>query len=249
MIFASAVIAALFLSLGAARAPSSSAPIVHESRSNVPAGWTAVRRADPGMILPFRIGLAQPNLDNIEAFLMDVSHPESPNYGKHWSPAKVAATFRPSNEAVDTVRTWLVDSGLSEDRVRLSTSGGWLHANVTIEEAERLLGTEYYVYQHSDDEDLEHIACHEKYHLPEQVSKHVEIVTPTLHFDVKPRRVPVQVEKLERRSSASSSAANAHAIGQPGFGTSFLKTKGTLDVSVHVSYGVCGYKLTYVVIG
>ncbi|PCH35493.1 subtilisin-like protein [Wolfiporia cocos MD-104 SS10] len=119
--------------------------------------------------------------------------------------------------------------------IRLSTSGGWLHANVTIEEAERLLGTEYYVYQHSDDEDLEHIACHEKYHLPEQVSKHVEIVTPTLHFDVKPRRVPVQVEKLERRSSASSSAANAHAIGQPGFGTSFLKTKGTLDAEALLS--------------
>lgn len=209
--------------------PSSSLPpVVHESRSHIPAGWAPVRRAEPGMILPFRIGLAQPNLENIEAYLMDVSHPESPNYGKHWSPAKVAETFRPSSESVDTVRTWLGDSGVEVDRVKLSTSGGWLQANVTIEEAERLLLTEYYVYQFSGDEHYEHVACHEKYHLPQHVAKHVEIVSPTLHFDVKPKRSPSQ---LQKRSEASGST-NAHAIGQPGFGTSFPKTSGTVEASV-----------------
>jgi len=219
------LVASLSLAFCVAAVPSGSPSVVHESRSHVPRGWVPVRRAEPSMILPFRIGLAQPNLENIEAFLMDVSHPDSPNYGKHWTPARVAQTFRPTTEAVDTVRAWLEDSGIELDRVRLSPSGGWLNVNVTIQEAEELLGTEYYTYQFGDDEDYTHVACHEKYHLPEHVSKHVEIMTPTLHFDVKPKRTPSQIMK---RSEAPDSV-NAHAIGQPGFGPSFPKTAGTIE--------------------
>ncbi|KZT04003.1 subtilisin-like protein [Laetiporus sulphureus 93-53] len=223
------LLAALSLGLSIAGAPSaSSLSVVHESRNNVPAGWAPVRRAEPDMILPFRIGLAQPNLENLEAFIMDVSHPESPNYGKHWSSTKVAETFRPSKETVDTVRAWLIENGLEDDRVKLSFGGGWLKANVTIAEAERLLGTEYYVYQFGDDEDYTYIACHEKYHLPEHVSEHVELVTPTLHFDVKPRRSPAKLEKFEKRA-ATSYNSSAHSVGQPGFGVSFPKTSGTIQ--------------------
>ncbi|TFY61990.1 hypothetical protein EVJ58_g4155 [Rhodofomes roseus] len=172
----------------------------------------------------------EPNLENIEEYIMDVSHPESPNYGKHWTPAKVASTFRPTKESVDTVRTWLVESGVASERVKLGTGGSWIKVNVTIEEAERLLGTEYYVYQFGEDESHTHVACHEKYHLPEHVSKHVEIVSPTLHFDTKPRGPAGQWQKVGSRDDASASSnSSAHAIGQPGFGTSFPKTTGTVQ--------------------
>ncbi|EMD32917.1 hypothetical protein CERSUDRAFT_98929 [Gelatoporia subvermispora B] len=145
------------------------------------------RRAEPGALLPLRIALKQNNLDNLEEFLLDVSHPASPNYGKYWTPAKVAQSFRPSSEAVDTVRMWLIDSGLEPAKIALSPTGGWIHATVTVSEAESLLGTEYYVY-HSKRGDEQHIACEGTYHLPEHVSKHVDIVTPTLHFDAKVKR-------------------------------------------------------------
>lgn len=202
--------------------------VVHESRSHVPRGWNAVRRAEPDLILPLRIGLAQPNLENIEAYLLDVSHPSSPNYGKHWTPGRIAETFRPTTESVETVRSWLVDvGGLEPERVRLSVGGGWLQVDVSVEEAERLLATEYHVYQFEDDVARTHVACHEKYHLPEDVAKHVEIVTPTLHFDVKPKGKPVQ---LQKRDEPSSESVNAHAVGQPGFGVSFPKTSGTTHV-------------------
>lgn len=190
--------------------------VVHESRSAVPSGWTLVRRAEPHTTLPLRIGLAQSNLENLESYILDVSHPESPNYGKHWSPAQIAQTFRPSAESVDTVRTWLVESGIEAHRVKLSKSGGWLLANVTVSEAESLLGAEYYVYQHDVEEQPEHLACAGKYHLPEHVSKHVELVTPTLHFDA----------KLRRRNEPS---VNARTIGQPGQSTSYPKTTGMIS--------------------
>ncbi|OCH90819.1 subtilisin-like protein [Obba rivulosa] len=161
--------------------------VPHETRRSIPHGWQPIQRAEPSMVLPLRIGLAQSNTHLLESFLNDVSHPVSPNYGKHWSPAKVAETFRPSNESLETVRAWLADNGIQAHRTRVSHGGGWIHTDVTIEEAEALLGTDYYVYQNAA-EDREHIACGSTYHLPEHVSKHVELITPTLHFDVPKRR-------------------------------------------------------------
>ncbi|CDO76124.1 hypothetical protein BN946_scf184876.g17 [Trametes cinnabarina] len=159
--------------------------VVHESRRSLPTGWTPVRRAELDLVVPLSIGLVQSNLENLEAYLLDVSHPDSPNYGQHWTPAQVADAFRPSQASVDAVRSWLVKEGqIDADRITVSKSGSWILANVTVREAEELLGTEYYVYQHGQD-GKEHLACHQAYHVPKHVSKHVDLITPTLHFDTK----------------------------------------------------------------
>ncbi|EIW53707.1 subtilisin-like protein [Trametes versicolor FP-101664 SS1] len=180
-----------FFALGVASLALAARPVrrvAHETRRSLPTGWTPIRRAEPDRVLPLSVGLVQSNLENLEAYLLDVSHPDSPNYGQHWTPARVADTFRPSPASVDAVRTWLVEDGqIGVDRIALSGSGAWLVANVTVDEAEQLLGTEYYVYQHEED-GREHLACHQGYHLPEHVSKHVDLITPTLHFDTKVTR-------------------------------------------------------------
>ena len=175
--------------------------LVHEKRDTAPPGWAPVRRADGDVKLPLRIALTQPNLASLEDYLLDVSHPDSANYGKHWSAAKVAETFRPSPDAIKAVLDWLQDEGFEAHRVKLSKGGSWVHADVTVAEAESLLGTEYHVYQHGET-GTEHIACEEKYHLPEHVAEHVDLVMPTLHFDV---------HTIGRRSIELS-------IGQPGVG-------------------------------
>ncbi|EPS94928.1 hypothetical protein FOMPIDRAFT_1025983 [Fomitopsis schrenkii] len=224
------LVALLALALCAVAVPAPAGHVVHETRAHLPRGWAPVRRAEPDMVLPFRVGLVQPNLEYIEEYIMDVSHPESANFGKHWSPAKVAATFRPSDESVESVRGWLVESGIAAERVKIGTGGSWMKVNVTVAEAERLLGTEYHVYQYGDDESYTHVGCHEKYHLPEHVSKHIDIVSPTLHFDAMPRGPAGQWQKVGGRDTSSTNASySAHAIGQPGFGTSFPKTKGTIQ--------------------
>ncbi|GBE84917.1 subtilisin-like protein [Sparassis latifolia] len=194
--------------------------VVHESRRYLPSGWTPVRRAEPSIVLPLRIGLVQQNLADIETYLLDVSHPDSPNYGEQWSPAKVASMFRPSSESVDAVHGWLVESGVDAPRVRLSAGSGWIQVNVTIEEAEHLLSTEYYVYEYGSGEGVEHIACEGMYHLPEDVSKHVDFITPTLHFDAKPKRNPELKKRISARQvNANVSIANISSI--------YPKTTGT----------------------
>ncbi|KAI0824504.1 subtilisin-like protein [Trametes gibbosa] len=177
--------------------------VAHETRRSLPVGWTPVRRAEPDRVLPLSVGLVQSNLENLETYLMDVSHPDSPNYSQHWTPAKVADTFRPSAESVESVHRWLVEDGrIDAERIALSQNGAWILANVTVDEAEQLLGTEYYVYEHEGD-GREHLACHGRYHLPQHVSMHVDLITPTLHFDTKVTR-HASVDATETIGSAKN---------------------------------------------
>ncbi|KAI0696744.1 Pro-kumamolisin, activation domain-containing protein [Cytidiella melzeri] len=125
-------------------------PLVrHEARRALPPLWEHAHRAPADATLPLRIGLAQSNIDRIEEYLLDVSHPESSNYGNHWSAAEVADKFRPSSETVDVVREWLVKKGIDPSKIQLSKNGGWIEAKVSVAEAEDLLKTEYHVYNHA----------------------------------------------------------------------------------------------------
>ena len=152
------------------------------SGRSVPTGWSLHRRADPDLLIPLKFSLAQSNIDKLEAFLLDIADPASPNYGKHWSPAKVTETFRPAKETVDAVHSWLVDdAGIAAHKIRLNKNGDVMQLNLTIAEAERLLGTEYFVYT-DDASGGEHVGCHQGYTLPEHVSKHVDFVWPTVQF-------------------------------------------------------------------
>ncbi|KAI0787605.1 subtilisin-like protein [Fomes fomentarius] len=155
--------------------------VVYGSR-DIPRGWSLHRRADPDAFIPLKFALVQSNVHNLDTYLLDVADPSSPNYGQHWSPAKVADTFRPSAESVETVRSWLVnDSAIDPHKIQLSRNGDVIRLNITVAQAEEVLGTEYYVYR-SGEEGHERLGCHQGYSLPEHVSKHVEFVWPTIHL-------------------------------------------------------------------
>lgn len=132
-------------------APSQRAPlsILHEKRAAEPLDWELTRRLGADKVIPLRFGLTQQNLHRVEEMLMAVSHPESPTYGQHYKPAEIVDLFAPSAETISTVTKWLVDSGFSRDRLRLSANKGWLAMNASVAEVEELLGAEYYVYTHT----------------------------------------------------------------------------------------------------
>lgn len=73
--------------------------------------------------------------------------PNPPTSKNNWSPEQVIATFAPSTETVDTVRNWLYEEGIDTSRV-LILPKVWIQGNATVEEAERLLQTQYNVYSH-----------------------------------------------------------------------------------------------------
>ena len=69
--------------------------VVHEKRDKTNFAWTKSSRVPQDQILPLRIALTQSNLEKGHDWLMDVSHPSSPNYGKHWTFAEVKNAFKP----------------------------------------------------------------------------------------------------------------------------------------------------------
>lgn len=159
-----------------------------------------------------RIALTQKNLHKADEFLMDVSHPESPNFGKHWTTKQVAETFAPSEESVNAVVAWLKSSGISRERISSTQSMGWLKFDATVAQAEDLLKTKFFRHEHTTT-GKPHIGC-DVYHIPEHLKPHVDLITPTVHFDTK---VPQLQEKraaapnpVEKR--ATSTAAEGHAV-------------------------------------
>ncbi|XMA16888.1 hypothetical protein WAI453_009679 [Rhynchosporium graminicola] len=169
--------------------------VVHERRDRLPAHWVKSARIHEDSVIPMRIALTQNNLHKGDEFLMDVSDPESPNFGKHWSAKQVADMFAPSHKTISSVYGWLADYGVTSDRVKQSQSLNWIHANVTVGEAERLMNTKYYEFTHRES-GQSHIAC-EEYSVPERVQQHVDFITPTLHFDAK-------IEKSKKRRAMSA---------------------------------------------
>ncbi|KAJ6617128.1 subtilisin-like protein [Mycena sp. CBHHK59/15] len=145
--------------IAAAAAQTLSPSVQHAKRTRLPAGWARARRHAPDAVLPLRFGLTQPNADmaSLEALLNDVSHPDSPNYGAHWSPARVAQHFAPKDETVHAVVSWLTESGVSRERVRVSKTKGWVMLNASVAETEALLNTEYHVFLH-EASGAEHVA-------------------------------------------------------------------------------------------
>ncbi|KAH8821627.1 peptidase S8/S53 domain-containing protein [Xylogone sp. PMI_703] len=150
--------------------------VVHEKRDSAPKSWVKRDKLHPKALLPMRIGLKQQSLDRGYEFLMDVSHPSSSNYGKHWTSDEVIAMFAPDDKTVETVRQWLIEFGIAPERITHTDNRGWLAFDATTEEAEGLLHTEFYGYEHKTTGHVS-AAC-DSYHLPKHIQEHVDFITP-----------------------------------------------------------------------
>jgi tripeptidyl-peptidase-1 len=231
------ILAALVVAVSASPISTRSNHVVHERRAEPPPNWLRHSRLHPAVIFTVRIGLTQQNLHRAEEFINQVAHPESPNYGKHWSAQKIAGTFAPSTEAVDAVKSWLSESGIELSRVKMSKSRNWLVFNATASEAESLLKTEYHLYNHNSGH--RHVAC-EQYSIPSHLTEHIDIVTPTVHFDKRigmPRRLqkhenlPAPLRELNRRTIATPHGllGSPEDSSNPKQGPSIVNALMTLD--------------------
>jgi tripeptidyl-peptidase I len=117
-----------------------------------------------------------------------------------------------SQETSQTVKAWLIESGIDEDRITLAQGLGWFHFDATVEEAEQLLRTKYHLFGHLSS-GKPHVACDE-YSVPEHVSEHIDFITPTIHFDSKVHNLPGGASVNKRDSSSSEDRLNVgHRVG------------------------------------
>ncbi|KAG9941557.1 subtilisin-like protein, partial [Aureobasidium melanogenum] len=184
--------------------------VIHEKRDTAPMGWNKGERLDRRALLPMKIALTQRNLDQAAEYLYEVSHPESPKYGQHWTAQEVADHFAPSDETISSVMDWLIASGISSDSIKLSKGKNWINLEASADQAESLLNTKYHVYEHGVT-GQPHIGCDE-YSLPKHLKDHIDFVTPSLHFDTR----VTERKKVEKRDVTPNTGKQ---IGQPSSGS------------------------------
>ena len=176
-----------------------------------------------------RVALTQSNLHKAEEYLMEVSHPDSPKFGQHWTAKQVAEAFAPKQESVDAVTEWLTNSGVAPERISGSQSLGWLKFDATVAEAEELLKTKYYLHKHIVT-GKPHVACSE-YHVPEHLQPHVDFITPTVHFDAKVHHAVIPEQDIEKPEIEKRAPTTTAAAGVP------VRTKAAVNVITNPKNG------------
>ncbi|KAH8662151.1 Pro-kumamolisin [Xylariales sp. PMI_506] len=226
--------------------------VVHEERRTAKSSWAPVRRPHQSWALPVRIGLTQSNLDRAEEFVNAVAHPKSASYGKHWTPKQIVDTFAPKQESIDAVKEWLQVEGIEGNRIKLSKGRHWLEFKATVSEVERLLKTTYHMYKHRQ-HGQSHIAC-DKYYIPEHLVEHIDLITPTVHFDRRVghergnRKIKVseeQNQELRKRGSVKRQAAGlGSGIIRTGENDGFSPKQGGKILNALASLDNCDQMLT-----
>ena len=131
-----------------------SSPLVLHEKRYISGGLNRGERIDgTTSVTKFKIGLKQANLENIYDHLLNISHPDSPHYGRLWSAEEVRKTFAPSEESVQAVRGWLETSGFE-----VTERNGWLSFTSTIAQVEDVFKAEYHEYHGPDNEGMR-IGC------------------------------------------------------------------------------------------
>jgi len=247
-IFAS-ILATLAVAVSAKPLRRASRHVIHERRPAAGRNWVKYSRVHHSAILPVQIGLAQQNLHRAEEFINEVAHPDSARYGQHWSKEKVVETFAPSQETIDSVKEWLEAEGISSDRVSMSQSRSWLRFNATAAEMEKLLKTQYHVFR-NDIHGHPHVAC-DQYHVPEHLSKHIDIITPTVHFDQRvghnrqKTKIPVAEDlqtELKKRSLSKRQRPEKGIVGGPSDAS--LPKQGATITNALMSLDQCDTMIT-----
>ncbi|KAI0870438.1 peptidase S8/S53 domain-containing protein [Hypoxylon argillaceum] len=169
--------------------------VIHERRDGAPERWTRISKASSDSPIDLRFALKQNNLERAEQYMREVSHPESKNFARFWTPQEVISTFAPSEATVSDTVQWLLQMGIPSKRIAPSTGRNWIKVESTVAEAEKLLDTTYSLYE--ADEGTTLVAC-ESYAIPANIQQHIDFVSPTIQFDP---RMGIATERTVRREA------------------------------------------------
>ncbi|SPO01023.1 related to Tripeptidyl-peptidase sed4 [Cephalotrichum gorgonifer] len=149
--------------------------------------------------ITLEIGLKMQKVDKLESLLRDVSDPRSPNYGKYLTADEVNEMFRPTEESSTAVKSWLLGQGIKD----IEDRGFYINFATTVEGANRLLNASFSYY---DIQGTKKLRTRE-YSIAHDVSRHIELVTPTTYFGTTKPFLPVYLPVSEEGDELASLAA------------------------------------------
>ncbi|KAI9455152.1 tripeptidyl peptidase A [Lactarius psammicola] len=161
----------------------SGAPHALKLRQSIapPRNWVDLGRAPPTHVIPLRIALPQPRFPELERHLTEISDPFHSRYGEHLQKEDVEELVAPHASSVDAVHEWLETHGIQKEACHKSPAGDWVTVRLPVVQAEKMLGTEFRVWKHTQDGDV--LVRTTEYSLPAHLDKHIELIQPTTAFN------------------------------------------------------------------
>ncbi|KAF8972690.1 peptidase S8/S53 domain-containing protein [Flammula alnicola] len=148
---------------------------------DIPRGWELKAPAPANYMFDLRIGLKQHGIDDLIDNLMEISDPFHSRYSQHLTKEEVEAFTAPHPDSVEAIDAWLEFHGIdASSALQRSKAGEWITLRVSVEQAERMLGTKYNVYHHATSG--EDVVRTLGYSLPKELHSHVDVVAPTTYF-------------------------------------------------------------------
>ncbi|KAH9036021.1 peptidase S8/S53 domain-containing protein [Lactarius deliciosus] len=175
-----------------------------------------------------------PRFPELEQHLSEISDPFHPSYGKHLSKEDVEALVAPHASSVDAVREWLESHGVQEEACHQSPAGDWVTVRLPVMQVEKMLGTEFRMWKHTEDGDA--LVRTTQYSLPPHLDEHIELIQPTTVFNrAKAQRTTYHFIDLDPVTSSQSLSAK---VTVPGSGV-------TVDASCNMTITVSCLKQLY----
>uniref|UniRef100_A0A4W5RG55 Tripeptidyl peptidase I n=1 Tax=Hucho hucho TaxID=62062 RepID=A0A4W5RG55_9TELE len=172
----------------------------------IPEDWTRVGRIAPTEKLELTFALRQQNVDQLEHLLLQVSDPESAQYGKHLTLEEVTALVRPSQLTQKVVHHWLQSHGVTDCQTILTQD--FLQCTMSTQVAEALLpGIEFHRYVRDG---ISLVRSSSAYQVHEDVLQHLDFVGGVHRFPPKGQDLNEVLTK-RRQSGAKFHLGNTPA--------------------------------------
>lgn len=146
--------------------------------------WEVVLDAPSNAVVELTLKLRERNTDWLHKYFQEVSDPRHANYARYLTAEQLERRMAPRDAAVSTVRGWLRGCGLA----MAAPHGGGVFARVrgSPRRVNRCLHTRVRLYQ-SATLKREVWRSLEPYSVPQEVAKHVELITGVHHFPARRR--------------------------------------------------------------
>eukprot|EP01035_Chromulina_nebulosa_P020460 gene20460-26548_t len=147
---------------------------IFESRDD----YVQINKADSNSVHEVIFAIKQNNLDVLDKFLMDVSTPKSPKYGKYLT-RKEVASITANPEANEAVVKYCQSNGL--EIVKSTPYGEYITAKATIDVWEKLFGTTFYEFKHVESKRPNVFRAYH-YSIDSELSNHLSAVFNTVQL-------------------------------------------------------------------
>lgn len=111
-------------------------------------------------------------------FCRVVSEPFHHNYGQHLTAAEVNELVKPSEEAIISVKSWLLGHDIHQ--FHYSPARDWITVSLPVSVVEQLLDTKYHMFCYEEDEEV--VIRTLEWSIPLHLHDHIEAIQPTNSF-------------------------------------------------------------------